>query len=156
MNKKNWQSVVRYLSDGPKLKTPKSFEEGMKIWNGKLQPPDFSGKKRMEGIKRTSYLHWTVIGESAIKPNVISQLDFSRKILYVAIQKNVDKLLWLEKTSGNYHIDLLPIDAQKSMNIKLNLRPELDNFHSGDPCWNFVSGVQGCIQYNCAKYWVLW
>ncbi len=47
-NKLNWQSIAKYLTDEgstagteKRREFPKSFEEGMRIWNRKKQPPDF-------------------------------------------------------------------------------------------------------------------
>ena len=130
MNRKNWRSVVRYLSDGPQLKTPRTFEEGMKIWNGKLQPPDYGSPKHKVTPEETSR-KWMIISESMNnykEKDIISQVSKAGNVMYVSNNITTINIEDLKKKSDNYKLELLSVNDHKLMNIKLRNRTEINSF----------------------------
>ena len=127
-NKENWQSIVRYLSDGPKQTIPKTFEEGMEIWNNKIKSPNFEYHPVDKNISRTSNSNkiWAILTRNTTNKYSISQLDPECNILYVASEADKKEVQNVEKTAKKHKVQILSIDKQKSLQYRIKNHTDLD------------------------------
>ena len=129
-NKENWQSVVRYLSDGPKLTIPKTFEEGMKLWNERINGPKFEYNNPVNtNVSETK--KWAILTKNSIHESSIAQLDPKCKVLYVASGDDDKEVQELEKKMKGYEVEILSTEKQMSLQCRVNKHQDLDSYSKG-------------------------
>ena len=132
-NKENWQSIVRYLSDNVKPTIPKSFDEGMKLWENKMKPPVFYSKTVTTGVNKTLNKpnKWIIISESVIDQHINAQMDPECQVLYVANTKEAKLLHNLGQKIHGDRLKILTVEKQNSLGYRITQHLGLDNYSKG-------------------------
>ncbi len=111
LNTLGWRSIERYLGDTGKGEMPKTFSEGMELWNSKNKPPQFFPEENNE-IHNTTAQHWVVVSKADISHSNI-QAEMQNIYFYVTKQsKDNEQQMESSNSSPHSHIVLTERDLQ--------------------------------------------
>ena len=125
-NRENWQTVVRYLADGPKSTIPKTFQSGMAMWNNKVKPPDFSYRPPKVNSNNASN-SWVLLCDSSVNEDIISQIDTKYQVLYVVSDNNTLVPQSLKEKITKDKLELLTLNDKKLLTFRTSQNTKLHN-----------------------------
>ncbi len=104
LNKKHWQGIVRYLSDGaantPRM--PGSFDEGMTLWESKVQVPAFTSSL---GRQTNVSASWLIVGNDTVERY---KKDSHKNLLFLAESSDAKVLHNFKKSKGRKTVIFTP------------------------------------------------